>query len=136
MTSPSPAPAVSLFGAAINVVNLDREIAFYTQALGMRVAMTLPMGARSETILTFGSDPGQASLLLMHNSSPAAPKKIEHGNNFSRLVIRVSDLDALGRRLDALGHEHSAIRDAGHGYRLMFLTDPEGFRIELVQQGS
>jgi catechol 2,3-dioxygenase-like lactoylglutathione lyase family enzyme len=117
-----------------NVVNIDRELKFYTEGLGMKLATTLSLGGtRREYILSFGSTPAPPNLLLMHDTSPDAPKKIDHGNAFSRLVLRVSNLEALAARLTALGYEHGEIRDAAQGYRIMMLADPEGYRLELVQ---
>ena len=135
-----PAPTTlaqssSFIGTALNVVDLDREIAFYTQALGLKVMATLPAAARTETILQFPGNPGQASLLLMHDTAPTAPKSLTHGNDFSRLVIRVVDLAALAVRLTQLGYTHGEVRAGGQGYRVLMMTDPEGYRLELVQPG-
>ena len=144
-STPSPSQPASFIGTAINVADLDRAVRFYTEALGLKVVATLPLGTRSETILNFpGPDlsrpdlPGSASpqpaILLMHDHGAAAPKSITHGNGFSRLVIRVADLAALAARLTALGYPHGEIRDASQGYSIMMLTDPDGFRLEIVQQ--
>ena len=141
----NPAPAIpapttlaqsaSFIGTALNVVDLDREIGFYTQALGLKVAATLPAGTRTETILNFPGNPGQAAILLMRDTAPTAPRQLTHGNDFSRLVIRVVDLAALAVRLTALGYAHGEIRAGGQGYLILMMTDPEGYRLELVQPG-
>ena len=135
--APTAVPqAASFIGTAINVVDLDREIRFYTEALELKVAATLPLGTRTETILNFPGDPSQAALLLMHDTSPAAPKAINHGNGFSRLVIRVTDIAAMAVRLTELGYPHGEVRSGGHGYVVMMMSDPEGFRREVVQPGA
>ncbi len=137
-----PAPttisqATSFIGTAINVADRERALRFYTEGLGLTVAATIPLGKRTETILRFPGDNAMASLLLMHDSSPGAPKSLEHGNAFSRLVLRVVDLAALAVRLDRLGYPHGEIRASGQsGYRIMMLNDPDGFRLELVQQSA
>ena len=138
--APPPAPTslaqgASFIGTALNVVDLGREIGFYTQALGLKVAATLPAGTHTETILQFPGNPGQASLLLMHDAAPTAPKSLTHGNDFSRLVIRVVDIAALAVRLTELGYAHGEVRGGGQGYLVMMMTDPEGYRLELVQPG-
>ena len=138
VTPPAPtslAQGASFIGTALNVVNLDREIAFYTQAFGLKVAATMPSATRTETILQFPGNPGQASLLLMHDITPNAPKSLTHGDSFSRLVIRVVDLAAVAARLTELGYPHGEIRAGGQGYRVLMMTDPEGFRLEIVQPG-
>jgi catechol 2,3-dioxygenase-like lactoylglutathione lyase family enzyme len=138
--APPPAPTTltqssSFIGTALNVVDLDREIAFYTQALGLKVAATLPGPTRSETILQFPGNPAQGSILLMHDTTPDAPIALTHGNDFSRLVIRVVDLAALAVRLTQLGYAHGEVRAGGQGYHVLMMSDPEGYRLELVQPG-
>ncbi|MGE3691506.1 MAG: VOC family protein [Novosphingobium sp.] len=131
---PRAAPAPGLLGAAINVADVQKEVDFYTKGLGWRVATTLDLGSRSETILMYGDNPAGASILLMHDKNPDASAIIAHGNGFSRLVIRVSDLAEIADRLDAQGYPHEQIRSAAMGVRIMLLNDPEGFKIELVEQ--
>lgn len=131
----SLAQGASFIGTALNVVDPDREIGFYTQALGLKVAATLPFGTRTETILNFPGNPGQAAILLMHDTAPTAPRTLTHSNDFSRLVIRVVDLAALAVRLTALGYAHGEVRGGGQGYLVLMMTDPEGYRLELVQPG-
>ena len=137
-TAPALAPsaqATGFIGTAINVTDRERSVRFYAQGLGFTVAATLPLGSRSETILRLPGDAAQASLLLMHDPSPAAPKVLDQGNGFSRLVLRVGDLAALATRLTELGYPHGEIRESGQqGYRIMMMTDPDGYRLELVQQ--
>jgi catechol 2,3-dioxygenase-like lactoylglutathione lyase family enzyme len=128
------AQSADFIGTAINVVDLARELRFYTEVFGLQVAATLPLGTRSETILRFPGNPAQASLLLMHDTGPAAPRSIEHGNGFSRLVIRVVDIAATAAKLTQLGYRHGELREGGQGYRIMMLNDPEGFRLEVVQK--
>ena len=138
--APPPAPTslaqgTSFIGTALNVVDLDREITFYSQALGLKHAATLPGPTRSETILQFPGNAAQGSILLMHDTTPDAPKALNHGNDFSRLVIRVVDLAALSVRLTRLGYAHGEVRAGGQGYQVLMMTDPEGYRLELVQPG-
>lgn len=131
------APAAAqdrVIGTALNVADLDQAVRFYTQGLGMKVATTIDLGLRSETILTFGDDPERSAILLMHDKNPAAAKPLVQGNAFSRLVIGTSDLAALAVRLTALGYAHGPIRDASHGTRILIVTDPAGFSLELVQR--
>lgn len=131
------AQSTDFIGTAINVSDRERALRFYTEGLGLTVAATIALGKRSETILRFPGNSAQPALLLMHDPSPEAPKVLNHGNAFSRLVLRVGDLAALSARLDRLGYPHGELRESGQaGYRIMMLNDPDGFRLELVQQVS
>jgi catechol 2,3-dioxygenase-like lactoylglutathione lyase family enzyme len=133
--APAAAPTVSMVGAALNVADAEHALKFYTDGLGMKLAAHIANGTSHEYILAFGDKPAPPNILLMHDAAPNAPK-IERGTNFSRLVLRVSDLAAMDARLTAQGYEHGEIRDASHGYRVMYAADPEGNRLELVQNGS
>lgn len=130
--APPPTPA-RLIGAALNVADLDAEVKFYTQGLGMKVATTLDLGAKTETILKFDDDPAKPSILLMHDKDPAKAKALVQGTAFSRLVVGVQDVAAVAARLTALGYKPGAVRDATQGARILFVTDPAGFVLELVQ---
>lgn len=126
-------PRVSLLGAMLHVTDVARELAFYRDGLGMELAMTLASGSSTEYMLRFDGDPAAPGIILLHDPAQAS---LNHGNAFARLVLRVSDLDALAARLDAAGHAHDAIRDVAHGYRMMMVTDPQGYRLELVQSAQ
>jgi len=132
--APAPAaPALSLVGAVLHVTDVERELAFYRDLLGMKLAMTLESGAGTEYMLRLGDDPAAAGIILQRPKDRAT---LEHGNAFSRLVLRVADIDALAARLDAAGHAHAPVRDVAHGYRMMMLDDPQGYRLELVQSAQ
>lgn len=131
----APAPQTSsMMGVAINVVNIEKQLAFYTDVLGMKLKTRLPLGTKNEYILGFGEDPTSPALLLMHDTAPSAPASIQHGNGFSRLVVNVPDLDAVLGRLTSLGYSHDGIHEVFNGYRIAMTTDPEGYRLELVQR--
>lgn len=111
----------------LRVTDLDSSLAFYT-ALGYtelgRVPET-PFG--SLTMLKLPDDPF-VTLELVHD--PERPVKVVSG--FNHLVIRVEFLDATLSDLAAKGVEAEPPTGAG-GLRTAWLTDPDGYRIELVQ---
>lgn len=133
--NPAPAPtASSMMGVAINVVNIEKQLAFYTDVLGMKLKTKLPLGTKNEYILGFDEDPASPALLLMHETAPSAPSSIQHGNGFSRLVVSVPDLDAVLARLTSRGYSHGGVHEVFGGYRIAMTTDAEGYRLELVQR--
>lgn len=135
-----PVPAVPeggrIFGTALNVVDLDAAVKFYTHGLGMHVATTLDFGTRTETILTFGNDPGQPSILLMHEKDPAARRPVVQGTALSRLVLGFPDIDAVAARLSRLGYSFPPVRGGGRGARVIVMSDPSGVALELVEPPS
>lgn len=131
-----PAPALSLIGAVLAVTDPDKVVAFYRDGLGMTLAMTLDAGQHREYMMRFGTDFSAPGIILVHDRTPGATTTLTHGNAFSRLVIRVKDLDALAARLDAAGYARGPIRGTSNNYRMMWVTDPQGYKLELVQSGS
>lgn len=111
----------------LRVTDLERSLEFYS-ALGYaeigRVADT-PFG--SLTMLKLPDDPF-ITLELVHDPE----RHVEDVRGFNHLVIQVESLDATLSDLAAKGVE--AEPPTGHdGPRTAWLTDPDGYRIELVQ---
>lgn len=110
------------------MTDLDRSLAFYT-AVGYvelgRVPQT-PFG--SLTMLKLPDDPF-VSLELVHD--PARP--VTDTGAVNHMVIQVDDLDAAIAGFAADGVTAETPADLGEGMRTSWLTDPDGYRIELVQ---
>lgn len=141
-TPPAPATSaaapltLSLMGPVLYVVDPDKALAFYRDGLGMQLAMTLDHGTRREYMMRFSGDFSAPGIILLHDSAPDAPRALEHGNAYQRVVLRTSNLEALASRLDAAGFAHGPIRGTSNAYRMMMASDPEGYRLELVQSGG
>jgi len=112
----------------LRVTDLDRSLAFYT-TLGYaelgRVPDT-PFG--SLTMLKLPEDPF-VSLELVHD--PARP--VTDTVAVNHLVIQTDDLDATIADLAARGVAAEPPTAPDAGLRTSWLTDPDGYRIELVQ---
>lgn len=134
MAAAEPALSSALVSPALNVADPEREAAFYRDAFALLPPVKRDMGTKREYILRFSADPQEAGLMLLHDSAASTATRPVHGDAFSRLVLRVSDIDALVARLDEMGHPHGPVRNVGGGYRVLELTDPEGFHLEVVQR--
>jgi catechol 2,3-dioxygenase-like lactoylglutathione lyase family enzyme len=115
----------------LRVTDLERSLAFYT-ALGYaelgRVPDT-PFG--SLTMLALPDDPF-VSLELVHD--PARP--VTSTDAVNHLVVATEDLDATITDLAARGVPAEPPVEPAPGMRTSWLTDPDGYRIELVQWPS
>jgi lactoylglutathione lyase len=112
----------------LRVTDLDRSLAFYT-ALGYAEVGRVPeTGFGSLTMLQLPGDPF-VSLELVHD--PARPV-IDTGA-VNHLVVQVDDLDATIADLATRGLPAEPAAEPGPGIRTTWLTDPDGYRIELVQ---
>ena len=112
----------------LRVTDLERSLAFYT-ALGYAELGRVPETAfGSLTMLKLPGDPF-VSLELVHD--PARP--VVDVGAVNHLVVQVDDLDATIAGLAARGVPAEPPTEPGPGMRTSWLTDPDGYRIELVQ---
>jgi catechol 2,3-dioxygenase-like lactoylglutathione lyase family enzyme len=128
-----------LHHAGVSVPDLDRSLAWYCEALGLRPGFRFelpPIGLRGAFALGEGST--GVELLEMAGAVPGAPKtdppsaNAIHGVN--HVCFQVADLDAAYDRVIASGAV--AVwdpRDSPEpGMRMAYVTDPDGNLIELV----
>jgi catechol 2,3-dioxygenase-like lactoylglutathione lyase family enzyme len=112
----------------LRVTDLERSLAFYS-TLGYAQLGSVPETQfGSLTMLRLPDDPF-VSLELVHD--PAKP--VEDTRAVNHLVIQVDDLSATIADLASKGLTAEPPTEHGQGMRTSWLTDPEGYRIELVQ---
>ncbi|SEC15542.1 lactoylglutathione lyase [Streptomyces sp. 3213] len=113
------------------VTDLDRSLRFYT-ALGYVELGRVEVGDESRlVILKFPGEPA-ASLELVHRP---ADGRVDVGSGIDHLAIQVDTLTVTLKTLAEAGLEPEAIQYPGgpHGPKTSWLTDPDGYRIELVE---
>ena len=122
----------------LRVGNLQRSIDFYTQVLGMQLLRTSenPEYKYSLAFLGFeGGNPGQAELELTYNWGV---KQYEMGTAYGHIAIGVADAYAACDKIRANGG--NVTREAGPvkggSTVIAFVTDPDGYKIELIQRPS
>jgi len=115
----------------LRVTDLERSLAFYT-AVGYTVVGTVEATVFGR--LTMLRLPGDdfVTIELVHDP---ARGKVELGTGINHLVIQVDSLDATLADLSAKGivAEPPGPTDGTDDPRTSWITDPDGYRIELVQ---
>ncbi|MDH6570086.1 lactoylglutathione lyase [Streptomyces sp. SAI-208] len=117
--------------ASYRVTDLDRSLVFYT-ALGYAELGRIQAGdAGHLVILKFPAEPA-ASLELVHRP---ADGPVEVGTGFDHLAIQVDSLTTTLDHLTAAGLNPGPLQHPGgpDGPKTSWLTDPDGYRIELVE---
>ena len=126
-----------LLHTMLRVGNLDRSIDFYTQVLGMRVLRRkdYPDGRFTLAFLGYVEESEGTVLELTHNWDTA---EYDLGTAYGHIALGVPDAHAACEAIKAAGGQ--VTREAGPvkgGTTVIaFVTDPDGYKIELIQRGA
>lgn len=120
----------------LRVGDLQRSIDFYTRVLGMQLLRTSenPEYKYSLAFLGFGGgNPDQAELELTCNWGVDS---YDMGSAYGHIALGVPDAYAACERIKAAGGQ--VTREAGPvkggSTVIAFVTDPDGYKIELIQR--
>jgi lactoylglutathione lyase len=118
----------------IRVLDEARSVAFYRGALGFGIADRFQFD--SFTLVYLRSPEADFEIELTINHGRTEPYAL--GNGYGHVAVAVDDLDAEHARLMASGFSPEPIkefhRDGALMARFFFLTDPDGYRIEVLQR--
>jgi lactoylglutathione lyase len=121
----------------LRVGNLQRSIDFYTQVLGMKLLRTSENPEYKYTLafVGYGSNPEHAEIELTYNWGV---ESYEPGTAFGHLALGVPDAYAACEKIKAAGG--NVTREAGPvkggSTVIAFVTDPDGYKIELIQRAE
>ena len=120
----------------LRVGDLQRSIDFYTRVLGMQLLRTSDNPEYKYTLAFLGYDggnPGQAEIELTYNWGV---ESYEMGTAYGHIAIGVPDVAAACERIRAAGgtitREPGPVK--GGTTVIAFVTDPDGYKIELIQR--
>ncbi|MFG2793822.1 VOC family protein [Streptomyces sp. NPDC048419] len=116
------------------VTDLDRSLGFYT-ALGYAELGRVEAGAGARLVILKFPDEPAASLELVHRPGDG---RVDVGSGFDHLAIQVDRLATTLETLTEAGLEPEPVQYPGgpDGPKTSWLTDPDGYRIELVEWSS
>ena len=121
----------------LRVGNLQRSIDFYTQVLGMKLLRQSenPEYKYSLAFIGYGSNPEHAEIELTYNWGV---EKYEMGTAYGHIALGVHDCYAAVEKIKAAGG--NVTREAGPvkggSTVIAFVTDPDGYKIELIQRST
>jgi lactoylglutathione lyase len=136
---PNGPDSMNLLHTMLRVGNLPRSIAFYTEVLGMTLLRTTerPDQKYDLAFVGYGKNPDHAEIELTYNYDVTS---YEIGTAFGHIAIGVPDVvatcNAVRERATALGgaitREPGPVK--GGTTFIAFITDPDGYKIELIQR--
>jgi lactoylglutathione lyase len=121
----------------LRVGDLQRSIDFYTRIIGMQLLRTSENTEYRYTLafVGFGSNPGHAELELTHNWDTDS---YDMGTAYGHIALGVPDVAAACDRIRIAGgtvtREPGPVK--GGKTVIAFVTDPDGYKIELIQRAD
>lgn len=121
----------------LRVSNLQSAIDFYTQVMGMKLLRTSENAEYQYSLAFLGyeSNPVQAEIELTYNWGIDS---YDIGTAFGHIALGVPDVHAACDRIKAAGG--NVTREAGPvkggSTVIAFVTDPDGYKIELIQRAD
>jgi lactoylglutathione lyase len=136
MSNAASAAPTRLLHTMLRVRDLQRSLAFYTGALGMRLLRQkdFPEGRFTLAFVGFEDEDRGAVIELTHNWGD---NTYDLGAAFGHLAVAVPDVYAATAALEAKGVR--VVRPAGPlkgdaRVSIAFVEDPDGYRVELIQR--
>ena len=126
-----------LLHTMLRVGDLQRSIAFYTEVLGMKLLRTTerPEQKYDLAFVGYGTNPEHAEIELTYNHGVST---YEMGSAYGHIALGVEDVYAACDRIRAAGgtitREPGPVK--GGSTVIAFVTDPDGYKIELIQRDA
>ncbi len=121
----------------LRVGNLQRSIDFYTQVLGMKLLRTSDNPAYKYMLafVGYGNNPDHAEIELTYNYGV---EQYDMGSAYGHIALGVPDAYAACDKIKAAGGNitREAGPVAGGSTVIAFVTDPDGYKIELIQRAE
>ncbi len=121
----------------LRVGDMQRSIDFYTRVMGMKLLRTTdrPEQKYSLAFVGYDSNPAQAELELTYNYGVT---QYEMGGAYGHVALGVDDIYATCEKIRAQGgnitREPGPVK--GGDTLIAFITDPDGYKIELIQRDA
>lgn len=124
-----------LLHTMLRVGDLQRSVDFYTRVMGMKLLRTTdrPEHKYSLAFVGYGNNPEHAELELTYNHGV---DHYELGTAYGHIAIEVADAYATCAAIKAAGGNvtREAGPVAGGSTVIAFITDPDGYKVELIQR--
>ena len=112
----------------VNVLNMERSLAFYKEALGMEDVGTVEAADQSFCIKFLSDADGQYKIELTELRARKDPYEL--GDNESHICFTTDDYEAAHKHHSDMGCICFENKKMG----LYFIEDPDGYWIEIVSQ--
>ncbi len=123
---------MKLLHTCIRVMDLDKSLKFYQEALGLKETRRKDFPENEFTLVYLSDESGAYEIELTYNYHPEKPYEI--GNGFSHLAVEADNLEASRERHMEMGYKVTKLMGLpGNPPRYYFVTDPDGYDIEVIR---
>lgn len=117
----------------LRVKNLEESVKFYKEALGFFEKTRRDFPKHKFTIVYLTDGDSDYELELTYNYDREYTYEI--GNGFSHIAVGVENLEGLRDEHIEKGYEVTDLKGLpGERPRYYFVTDPDGYRVEVIRQ--
>lgn len=117
----------------IRVYDLDRSLKFYADALGLTETRRKDKPEGKFTLVYLGDGESDFELELTYNYDPDKPYEL--GTGYGHLAVYVDDLESAREEHASKGYNVGPLKGLNAGKpNYYFLTDPDGYQIEVLQR--
>lgn len=118
--------------ACIRVMDLDKSLKFYKEALGLQETRRSDFPDNKFTLVYLADADNHYEIELTYNYDPDEPYVV--GNGFSHFALGVVDLEASRDRHIEMGYKTTKLMGLpGSKPAYYFLDDPDGYEIEIIR---
>ncbi|MGO1470662.1 MAG: lactoylglutathione lyase [Tissierella sp.] len=119
----------------IRVLDLEKSLKFYKDALGLVETSRKDFPEDKFTLVFLGDEKGSYELELTYNYDTKKPYEI--GDGFSHIAVEVEDLEAAREEHKKMGYKVTDLMGlSGEKPRFYFVTDPDGYDVEVIRAES
>ena len=122
--------------AMFRVIDEDRSRDFYARAFGLEAADRYEFDGFTLVYLRNREADFEVELTINHGRT----EPYDLGDGYGHIAVVVDDVDAEHARLTELGYGPRKVVDFKNGEthiaRFFFIADPDGYQIEVIQQGG
>jgi len=124
-----------LIHSMIRVAEEARSVKFYQAAFGLEVADKIVFDSFTLIYLSNAEDDFELELTVNHGHGA-----YELGNGYGHLAVSVEDLAAAHEKIGATGATCTPVRELALDGKVVgkffFVTDPDGYKIEVLQRAG
>lgn len=123
---------MKLLHTCIRVMDLEKSLKFYQEALGLKETRRKDFPENEFTLVYLSDESKAYEIELTYNYHPEKPYEI--GNGFSHLAVEADNLEASRERHMEMGYKVTKLMGLpGSPPRYYFVTDPDGYDIEVIR---